>query len=117
MTTDDAHQSSERSTRMSHPFGMLGKLHFLFLGSTGAVSTSVIGSMVVEDKHLPRAKGWDALLAYTHTNRRPEPHSARRISSQPRLRDGFYGRLHTRSGSTNTIAAPETRRSTSALHP
>jgi len=22
----------------------------------------------VEDKHLPRAKGWDALLAYTHTN-------------------------------------------------
>jgi hypothetical protein len=21
-----------------------------------------------EDKHLPRAKGWDALLAYTHTN-------------------------------------------------
>ena len=23
---------------------------------------------VVEDKHLPRAKGWDALLTYTHTN-------------------------------------------------
>ena len=23
---------------------------------------------VVEDKHLPRGKGWDALLAYTHTN-------------------------------------------------
>jgi hypothetical protein len=22
----------------------------------------------VEDKHIPRAKGWDALLAYTHTN-------------------------------------------------
>jgi hypothetical protein len=33
MTTDDAHQSSERSTRMSHPFGMLGKLHLLFLGA------------------------------------------------------------------------------------
>ena len=23
---------------------------------------------VIEDKHLPRARGWDALLAYTHTN-------------------------------------------------
>jgi hypothetical protein len=23
---------------------------------------------VIEDKHLPRAKGWDALLTYTHTN-------------------------------------------------
>ncbi len=22
---------------------------------------------VIEDKHLPRAKGWDALLTYTHT--------------------------------------------------
>ena len=23
---------------------------------------------VIEDKHLPRARGWDALLTYTHTN-------------------------------------------------
>ena len=23
---------------------------------------------VIEDQHLPRARGWDALLAYTHTN-------------------------------------------------
>jgi hypothetical protein len=29
---------------------------------------SAPGLRAVEDKHLPRAKGWDALLAYTHTN-------------------------------------------------
>jgi plastocyanin len=31
VTTDDSHPSSERSTRISHSFGMLGKLHLLFV--------------------------------------------------------------------------------------
>lgn len=33
MTTNDSHPSSDGSTRMSHPFGMLGKLHLLFLAA------------------------------------------------------------------------------------
>jgi hypothetical protein len=78
----------------------------------------------VEDKQLPGSKGWDASRLHAHerhshrrSSRRADPHSAGRISSQSRLRDGIHGRLHTRSNSPNTIAAPETRRATSALHP
>jgi plastocyanin len=33
VTTNDSHPSSDGSTRMSHPFGMLGKLHLLFLAA------------------------------------------------------------------------------------
>jgi hypothetical protein len=54
--------------------------------------------------------------SWRRSSRRAEPHYAGKLSSIARLCNGLHRRLHTHTGSTNTVAAPEARLAASPYH-